>query len=76
MLGKKSMYAEQAHSEKFIGADFAIDQDITNKLYENWRDFNKEFIPLFLEKNPDKTKVSAGLACGMLWTIAKGIKKW
>jgi restriction system protein len=43
-------------------------------LPDNWRDFNKEFIPLFLEQNPDKTKVSAGLACGMLWTIAKGVQ--
>lgn len=34
----------------------------------------KEFIPLFLEQNPEKTKVSAGLACSMLWTIAKGVQ--
>jgi restriction system protein len=29
---------------------------------------------VFLEQNPDKTKIAAGLACGMLWTISKGIQ--
>lgn len=74
MLGKKSAYAEEAHKGNFIGAGFDVGKDLTNHLPENWRDFNKEFIPLWLEKNPKKTKVSAGLACGMLWTIAKGIQ--
>lgn len=73
MLGRKSAYAEEAYKGNFISAGFIKDRDLTNRFSENWRDFNKEFIPLFLEQNPDKTKVSAGLACGMLWTIAKGI---
>lgn len=74
MLGKKSIYANEARKGNFIGADFGINIDLTNKLSENWREFNAKFIPIFLEKSPDKTKVSAGLACGMLHTIAKGIK--
>ena len=73
MLGRKSAYADEAYKGNFIGAGFIQDRDLTTRLSENWRDFNKEFIPLYLEQNPDKTKVSAGLACGMLWTIAKGI---
>jgi restriction system protein len=73
MLGQKSCYAEEAFKGCFIGADYGIDKDLTKHLPDNWRDFNKEFIPLYLEKHPDKTKVSAGLACGMLHTIAKGI---
>jgi len=32
------------------------------------------FIPVFLAGHPDKTKIGAGLACGTLWTIAKGIQ--
>ncbi len=74
MLGRKSAYAEEAYKGNFIGAGFFKDRDLTNHLSYNWRNFNEEFIPLFLEQNPDKTKVSAGLACGMLWTIAKGIQ--
>ena len=75
MLGRQSIYAEEAHAGGFIGADFGLDLDLTNKLPENWRDFNKEFIPVWLKNNPGKTKVAAGLACGMLWTISKGLNK-
>jgi len=74
MLGRKSAYAEEAYKGNFIAAGFIKDRDLTQHLSDNWRDFNKEFIPLFLEQNPEKTKVSAGLACGMLWTIAKGVQ--
>jgi len=75
MLGANSKYAEQCYKEGFIGADYSIDQDLTNHLPENWRDFNKQFIPVWLEKYPDKSKIAAGLTCGMLWTICKGIYK-
>jgi restriction system protein len=68
------MYADECYKDQFIGGDWGFDIDLTGKLPENWRDFNKEFIPYFLKKNPDKSKVAAGLACGMLHTICKGIK--
>lgn len=73
MLGKKSVNAKEAREGNFIGAGWLSDIDLTNKLPDNWRDFNKQYIPIYLAENPDKTKVSAGLACGMLHTIAKGI---
>lgn len=72
MLGAKSAHSDQCKAEGFIGADFGIRQDLTGSLSENWRDFNKEFIPIFLGNRPEKTKVAAGLACGMLHTICKG----
>ncbi len=75
MLGKKSMYAQECFVGNFIGADYGIRLDLTQKLPDEWRTFNREFIPVFLENRPDKTKVAAGLACGMLWTISKGINK-
>lgn len=73
MLGKGSSFAEEAKLGDFIGADFGIDIDLKNKLPDNWRDFNKEMIPVWLEKNPGKTKIGAGLACGQLWTVVKGV---
>jgi restriction system protein len=75
MLGKGSVYADECKREGFIGADFGIDQDLTGKLPEEWRVFNKQFIPIYLQKYPNKAKVAAGLACGFLWTITKGIKQ-
>ncbi|MFH1706233.1 MAG: endonuclease NucS domain-containing protein [Patescibacteria group bacterium] len=75
MLGRKSIYAEEAHQGNYISANCFKDVDLTNKLPDNWREFNKKYIPLYLEKYPDKTKISAGLACGMLHTIVKGIKQ-
>lgn len=75
MLGKKSMYVDECVQGGFIGADFDIREDLTNQLPENWRDFNKKYIPVFMKNVPDKTKVAAGLACGMLWTICRGVNE-
>ena len=73
MLGASSIYAEQCYKEGFIGADYGINQDLTNDLTDNWRDFNKKFIPIWLKGHPEKNKIAAGLACGMLWTVCKGL---
>jgi restriction system protein len=75
MLGRKSVYAGQCFAENFIGADFGITEDLTGRLPDEWRQFNKVFIPVYLASHPDKSKVAAGLACGFLWTVAKGILK-
>jgi len=75
MLGRKSAFAEQCFAGSFIGADFGIAEDLSNKLPDEWRAFNKQFIHVFLAGHPDKTKIGAGLACGALWTVAKGIRK-
>jgi restriction system protein len=75
MLGAKSVHAAECFAGNFIGTDFGIHQDLTKKLPEDWRSFNKEFIPVYLSAHSDKTKIGAGLACGALWTVSKGIKK-
>jgi restriction system protein len=75
MLGAKSAFIDECLNGNFIGADFDINQDLSNDLYENWRDFNKKFIPIWLDSHPGKSRVAAGLSCGALWTIAKGLKR-
>jgi restriction system protein len=75
MLGRKSAHAAQCYAGGFIGTDFDINEDLSHKLPDEWREFNKQFIPVFLANRPDKTKIGAGLACGALWTVSKGIKK-
>lgn len=72
MLGQQSRHAATCFAGNFIGVDYEIDQDLTGKLPDNWRDFNREFIPIYLSNHPDKTKIGAGLACGAVWTVAKG----
>lgn len=74
MLGRKSVYAEECFAGGFIGTDFDIEQDLKGRLPDEWRAFNKEFIPIYLANRPDKSKIAAGLACGALWTVSKGIK--
>ncbi len=74
MLGKGSIHAEKAFAANFIGVDFEIDQDLTSDLPEDWRTFNKKYIPVYLSSHPAKTRIGAGLACGMLWTVSKGFQ--
>ena len=74
MLGRASVHANECYENNFIGCHFGFDINFSENLPENWRDFNKEFIPYFLEKHPDKSKVTAGLACGATHTICKGIQ--
>lgn len=74
MLGRKSIHAETCFAESFIGTDFSVNQDLTNELTENWRDFNSKFRDVYKSNHPGKTNIGAGLACGFLWTVSKGIK--
>ena len=73
MLGRGGRFAKNCREEGYIGANFDILQDLSDSLLENWRDFNGKFIPVWLESNPDKSKTAAGVACGFLWTIVKGL---
>ena len=75
MLGRQSVHANECFKGGFIGTDYGINQDLSGDLSENWRDFNKQFISLFLANHPEKSRVAGGLACGMLWTVSKGLQK-
>jgi restriction system protein len=75
MLGRKSVHAEECFAGNFIGAGFDINEDLSGKLPDEWRAFNQAFIPIYLAAHPEKSKVAAGLACGFLWTVAKGLQK-
>jgi restriction system protein len=75
MPGRKSIYARQCHEGGFIGGDWGFDQDLTGQFGDDWRGFGEKFKPVFLAAHPDKSKVAAGLACGMLWTICRGMNQ-
>lgn len=75
MPGRRSSLLEQCLAGGYIGADFDIREDLTQQLPDNWRNFNKQFIPVLIANQPAKTKVAAGLNCGMLWTICRGMSE-
>lgn len=75
LLGPKGRYTKDCVSNGYIGIDFGVDRDLTSKLPEEWRAFNREFIPVYLETHPQKTKIAAGLACGAVHTVCKWIKE-
>lgn len=74
MLGAKSIFADECYKGNFIGVNFLGHVDFTNNLPDNWKDFNKIYIPEYLKVFPDKSKITAGLACATIWIVAKGIK--
>lgn len=74
MLGRQSAHVAECLAGGYIGADFGIEQDLSGQLPEAWRQFNAAFIPVFLANRPDKSRIAAGLACGALWTVSKGIR--
>jgi restriction system protein len=75
ILGAKSIYAKECFDGGYIGAHYGINQDLSKELSDNWRDFNAKYREVWMSVHQGKSKVAAGLACGMLWTIGKGIKQ-
>ena len=75
MLGKGSSHVEECLKEGFIGVGWFEDIDLTPIFAKStdWRAFNKEMIPIYLDSNPTKKKVAAGLSCGFTYTVCKGM---
>lgn len=73
-LGEGAIYARDCIEGGFIGGHWGFIEDLSEQFGEDWREFNARFRPVYLSRHPNKTPVAAGLACGMLWTICKGMK--
>jgi len=76
MLGKSGVHAEDCYKGGFIGVDFNFGIDLQTELKkaEDWRQFNKALIPIYLKNYPEKTRIAAGLSCGFTWTVTKGME--
>ncbi|MFC2130615.1 endonuclease NucS domain-containing protein [Bacteroidota bacterium] len=74
LLGSKGKHAPACYEGGFIGVGYNMDLDFSGKFPENWKDFNKKYIPVFLKRHPGKSKIAAGLACGAIWMICYEIK--
>lgn len=75
MLGHKSSLAKECYEGSWFGGDWDFDFDLSKYLNDEWDQFKRRLNPIYLDKHPDKSKVTAGLASGMLYTISKGIKQ-
>ena len=71
VLGKQHMFFNNCFEGGYIGVDFSMDIDFSNDLPDNWRKFNKKYIPGYLDRHPGASKIKAGLACGAIHTLAK-----
>ena len=70
ILGQQHSFAQECFENNFVGVDYSMNINLENDLPENWREFNSRFIPTYLEKNPEKTNVAAGLACAAIHTMS------
>jgi len=76
MLGKAGSHAEECFKGGFIGVGFGFNFNLSGEINkaDDWRQFNKVMIPIYLKNNPEKTKIAAGLSCGFTWTVTKGME--
>lgn len=71
MLGSAGEHLDECLAGSFIGLDYGIREDLTSRLTENLRGFNRQFVPIYLSGRPNKTRIAAGSAGGKIWTFAK-----
>ena len=76
-LGKANVYAEDGLQNKYVGVGWFATQDLSSILAkcDQWKDFNRLMLPVYLEAKPETKKVAAGLFCGFTYTVCKGIKE-
>ena len=75
MPGAKSVYIEECIKDGFIGVDFDLKEDLSSHLTDDFKLFSKEYSPIFIKNNPDKSKVASGLASGSIWTVCHDLKR-
>jgi restriction system protein len=69
LLGRGNSFATECREGNFIGVDFISHVDFTGQFGADWRDFNRRYIPTYLQLNPTRTRIAAGLACASLYTF-------
>ncbi len=74
-LGKGGVYAPEAVAQGWVGTGWMSDLDLSGKFPEVWKEFNREYIPVIMAKGEATNKIGAGLACGMTWTVSKGLQQ-
>lgn len=68
-VGKNAAFLPDALANNYVGTGWMLDVDLTGQFPDDWRAFNKRFVPLVRETDHIGTNIAAGLACGMTWTL-------
>lgn len=75
MLGKKSAYAAESFAGGYVGSGFGgITRDVGAELVEDFKEFNRKFVPELQLLHPEASKIALGLWGGFAWTICNGIR--
>jgi len=75
MLGRGSSLAKECHEDKWFGGHWDFKDSLENELPDNRKKFISIHKSTYLKNNPEAKNITAGLACGMLYTICKGVQK-
>lgn len=77
MLGKGSSFLADALDGGYIGVGWFSDLPLIDSgmaTYSTLREFNSKWRPIYSSQHPDKSKVTAGLACGCTYTVCFDMK--
>ena len=69
-LGENGKFAKQALEEGWIGTGWLADLDLTSELSMSKSDFLQKFNEILISSGESQNLNSAGLACGMTFTVA------
>ena len=73
-LGSGAEHFDECLRDGFVGVDYAFNESLSPYLEETWSESRGKIKPIYLANNPGKSPVGAGLSCGALWTLGKGMQ--
>lgn len=74
-LGSGGEHFKESLDNGFIGIDYGFSESLTPYLAETWSESRGKIKPKYLEFNPGKSPVGAGLSSGALWTFGRGMQR-
>lgn len=74
-LGSGGEHFKECVEKGFIGIDYGFKTSLTPYLAETFYESRGQIKPIYLQFNPGKSAVGAGLSCGALWTFGKGMQR-
>ena len=74
-LGSGGEHIKECVDQGFIGIHYGFEASLNPYLAETWSESRGQIKPVYLQFNPGKSAVGAGLSCGALWTFGKGMQR-